>query len=250
MFEGKTLIAAGDSHTFGQYLDDSIAETCHERSWVKKLEKLGNFDNSINLSRPGASNTRIFRVLHEYVERNFRTLNDKVIIIAMTELSRFELPSVGRIYFAEDKENYDKESYILNAILTANLNQSDEKVIAPQFLEAYYKYFYNEKYTLKMLNQRIVEFSALLNHFEVEHYFADFLVDNKFFNRGQHMGIKLPYLRIHPQANYNVVWATKKSGFKVGRDIDPASNCNHFDHDGNEFIAKCFLREIKKWREL
>ena len=250
MFEGKTLVAAGDSHTYGQYLYDNVAESCHERSWVKKLETLGKFDKSVNLSRPGGSNDRIFRVLHEHVERNYRTIKNSVIIIALTDPIRFELPSLERTYFAKDNSNYDHKSYVINAINISNLSSCEDNTVAPQFLDTYYKYFYVEKYTFKMLNQKIIAFSSLLNRLGVEYYFTDFLSNNTFFNNPQYMGMKFPFLRIYETRGDNVMNAVKLSGFKVGNDVDPESNCNHLDHDGNEFIAECFLRDIKKWRAL
>jgi hypothetical protein len=64
------------------------------------------------------------------------------------------------------------------------------------------------------------------------------------------MGMKFPFLRIYETRGDNVMNAVKLSGFNVGNDVDPESNCNHLDHDGNEFIAECFLRDIKKWRAL
>lgn len=250
MFEGKTLVAAGCSHTFGQYLDDDKPETCHERSWVKKLELLGNFDKSINLSRPGGSNDRIFRVLHEHVERNYKTIKDSVVIIAMTDPVRFELPSLERTYVAKDNSNYDHTSYVINAIGISNLFGCEDKTVAPQFLDIYYKHFYVEKYTFKMLNQKIIAFSSLLNRLGVEHYFTDFLSNNTFFDRPEYMGMTFPFLRIFEDRGDNVMNATKRSGFKVGSDINPESQCNHFDHDGNQYIAECFLRDIKKWKAL
>ena len=250
MFEGQTLIAAGDSHTYGQYLYDDKPETCHERSWVKKLEQLGNFDKSINLSRSGGSNDRIFRVLHEHVERNYKTIKDSVIIIAMTDPIRFEIPSLERTYFATDSSNYDSNSYVINAVNISNLSSCEDNTVAPQFLDTYYKYFYVEEYTFKMLNQKIIAFSSLLNRLGVEHYFTDFLSNNTFFESPQYMGMTFPYLRIFEDRFDNVMNATKISGFKVGNDFDPESKCNHLDHDGNQFIAECFLRDIKKWRKL
>jgi hypothetical protein len=246
MFEGKTLIAAGDSHTYGQYLYDDKPETCHERSWVKKLETLGMFDKSVNLARNGCSNDRILRVVYEYVERNYKTIKDSVIIIAFTDAHRFELPSIERAYFRLDESNH--ESYLINSIMLSNMPAWTETEIAPQFIETYFKYFYVEQYTLKMLNQKIVGLSSLLTRLGVEHYFTDFLTGNTFFEE-PYMGMTFPYLKISENNPKNITINLRELGFKVGKDFDESSFCNHYDHDGNQFIAECFLRDIKKWRE-
>ena len=248
IFKGKTLVASGCSHTFGQYLFDDDPVTCHERSWVKKLENLGMFDKSVNLSRNACSNDRILRVVYDYVERNYKTIKDSVIIIALTDAHRFELPSIGRTYFRLDEGNYDHESYVINSIILSNLPAWTETVVAPQFIETYFKYFYVEQYTLKMLNQKIVGLSSLLTRLGVEHYFTDFLTDNIFFEE-PHMGMTFPYLKISENSPKNITINLRELGFKVGKDVNATSLCCHYDHDGNQFIAECFLRGITKWRE-
>lgn len=249
IFKGKTLVASGCSHTFGQYQFDNDPVTCHERSWVKKLENLGMFDKSVNLSRNACSNDRILRVVYDYVERNYKTIKDSVIIIALTDPHRFELPSIERTYFSKDESNYDHESYVINSIMLSNLPACTDTQVAPQFIETYFKYFYVEQYTLKMLNQKIVGLSSLLTRLGVEHYFTDFLTGNAFFEE-PHMGMTFPYLKIFENGHDNIMTAIKKLGFKAGKDVDTTSPfCNHLDHDGNQFIADCFLRDIKKWRE-
>mgnify|MGYP000553990459 CR=1 FL=1 len=90
MFENKTLVGIGCSHVYGSYEGDYNIASCHERSWVNKLEKLGNFKSSINLGLEGGSNDRSVRELINFLKNN--SADSLVVIFSITELSRTEFP--------------------------------------------------------------------------------------------------------------------------------------------------------------
>jgi lysophospholipase L1-like esterase len=86
----STLLAIGDSHTFGaEILGEGNHYDIENQSlaWPAKLGKLLNFDNVINLGSSGGGNMRIERKLVEYLATNPKP---NAVIIGWTTLGRFE----------------------------------------------------------------------------------------------------------------------------------------------------------------
>jgi hypothetical protein len=229
-YSNKILVAAGCSHTFGEYLGDADPQTCHERSWVKKLEKIAGFKSSINLAHPAASNKRSVRVLTEFLLNNINDISNYVFMLGMTDLSRTELASV--ISLSISKDRFDKEPYFINS-MTTQLTDMDIPQLN-EFLKIYFGLFSVDAYDIKMINQELYRFHVFLNHYKVEHYFPVMMGPRK--NCQYKIGdVTLPYIRFDDK---DAIMRGKELGFKMGVNVDPKSACYHFGDDGHEFIAK------------
>lgn len=238
MFEGKTLLALGCSHVFGEYEGDINAETCHPRSWVKKLERLGNFKNSINLGMPGGSNNRSERVLIEYLNNN--DTKDLVVIFSITELSRIEF-----LYKLHEKaiDFLNVGSWMLT--LKSNdpeaikdVNAMPERV--QQFLETYYVHFQDNRHDRDVINRRIAMLHGLLKLMSIEHYFFE-MICHPGTVKEQQLGFNIPLIKFKNREGFNINANNMLhfSGMKPGK-------CSHWDHDGNEFLAEYLLKYIKE----
>jgi hypothetical protein len=232
MFEGKTLIGVGCSHVFGEYMGDVNPETCHQRSWVKKLEKLGNFKTSINLGMPGSSNYRSERVLFKYLKNN-RT-EDLVVIFSITELSRTEFVDVTS---GKATDFFRIGSWMGNKDIWMN---SSKRV--KEFVETYYGNFHDDNHDIDEINRRILMIHLLLKSLNIEHYFFEMLnvpgtVEESQFN------FQLPLIpfRHHNGTKLNA------NGFLTYNNQLPGE-CHHWDHGGNVFLATHLFEQIKEFK--
>ena len=192
MFEGKTLIGLGCSFTFGEYQGDINTKSCHERSWVKKLEKLGNFKNSVNLSFPGGSNLRSERVLFEYLKNN---KVNPVIIFTITELSRFETFNVAK-----------KETIRYQPVGAWSLVQDLKFPDDPKRIE-YLKYYFtacsDDDEDVRIINRKIVLIHALLKSLNIEHYFLEMIPLSGTIERNQ-LEFKIPFIEFNSKNNEQI----------------------------------------------
>ena len=85
MYSNTTLVAIGDSFIYGHYEDDLNYNSCWQRSWVKKLEKIGNFKTSINMGAPGGCNARSYRMLIKFLEDMY---HNRVRTLAYKDLTK------------------------------------------------------------------------------------------------------------------------------------------------------------------
>lgn len=238
-FEGKTLIATGCSHTYGDYLNqhhDHEAE-CHARSWVSKLERIGNFAGSVNLSFGGSSNARSFRVIKEYIIDKRNTKEGIVVMIGLTEPARFELPSETLTGLNEDVTF--KGNYRINMLGPWQIN-NDSTGKLKDFVNNYFGTFTVDSHHRHMLYLELVSMHLFLKNYHVEHYFPCFLINRNYF--GDYDLSDLPVIDF---CGYTAIEFAKQNGFKVGREINPEFDCNHLDHDGNEFLAKEIFKRIE-----
>lgn len=234
MYKGKKLVVVGCSHVYGSFQDQLLPEQAHQRSWVSKLSTKANFDKHVNLGSPGGSNQRSFRVIKEYVLKNLATIKDTVIMIGLTELARCELPSLDYAYINPDHSFKDRR-YHMNLLGPFNIGE-DSKF--KNFIETYYGVFNIDDHNIKMINLELISIHLFLKHFEIEHYFPSMLVPSTVLDTSP---LKLPIIIFEqwPAIDY-----AKRNGFKVGKEIDSSFDCNHLDHDGNNFIADYILKEI------
>jgi hypothetical protein len=232
MFEGKTLIGVGCSHVFGEYMGDVNPETCHQRSWVKKLEKLGNFKNSVNLGTAGGSNIRSERVLFEYLKNN--DTDNLVVIFSITELSRTEFVDV---YNIQSDKFFKIGSWMGNKDVATNTSQR-----VKEFVETYYGQYHDDEHDINENNRKILMIHLLLKSLNIEHYFFEMLNVPGKLEESQ-FNFQLPSIpfRHHNGTRLNA------NGFMRYKNQKPGT-CNHWDHEGNEFLANYLLKQIKEFR--
>lgn len=247
MFKGKTLVGVGCSHVFGSFLDENMyihKETCHLRSWLKKLEILTQATNSINLAHPGASNKRSYRVIRDFVLKNQDILNDLVIFLGITEPIRTELPIAKKVTnsnvfgYTIDSTVVNEEYDILTlgSFLLGDQHERDQSF--KKFLDLYYGYHSFVSYEVEQMNLDLISLHTFFSYFGVEHHFLCMLVNEQDFSTNS-MKEKLPIISFD---SADAIYYAKLNGHKVGTDYDPNSGCNHLDDEGNMFIAK-YIKE-------
>lgn len=227
MYSNKTLLGLGCSHVFASLGDDFNPETCHERSWVKKLERLGKFKSSINLGQVGGSNQCSERVLMEYLETH--DSSNLVVVLGLTDLSRFELPltEFDHIY----------TMMVVGPWSAFKENTTDEKNLS--FVETWYGRFHNTNYETHMINRRLLHLTCFLNRLNIEHYFVELhchggsIIPNQF-------GINLPVISFKDSNGR----PTKGIRYIMEQGYQP-DNTGHFDDSGHEFLANLFYDQIK-----
>ena len=237
MFEGKTLVGVGCSHVFGELGGDYNPATCHERSWVKKLERLGNFKNSVNLGRPGGSNKRSERVLLDYLKNN--NTQDLVVIFSITELSRLELPYT--MIVGGPTNFLGIGSWIIANDSSANYWKNNNPKRAYEFLETYYTHFHTDSNDKEEINSKVAMLHTLLQTLKVEHYFFEMICHPGTIDREQ-FGLKIPMIDFKNQLGYQI---NAFNQIHLLGKINPGK-CLHWDHDGHEYLARYFLEYIKE----
>lgn len=242
----KKIIAVGCSHVYGSYTTDTDDESCHDRSWANKILKYYKNYECVNLAAPGGSNTRSSRVIKEYVLNNLDNINDAIVFFGITDPSRIELASYRHLgsmsVFDENKKYYINKVGSWNndtqhSDIKNFLKDSDIK----NFLKLYYGRFYVEEYAKLQLHLDLISLHIFLKNFKIEHYFIGILITEYYFDK-EFYGIKIPLI----SWDTNAIEYARTYGFKVGRDIEPNSNCNHLDHDGNIFLAKCIYNKMQE----
>lgn len=199
-------------------MEDSDPATCHERSWVKKLQVLANFKDSVNLSASGGSNHRSERVLIEYLRKNSK---DIVVIFAATEVSRFETVTT-----------YPDGSLLFNAEGAWGLDENNFDKKKKEFLEYFYSTLTNKQVELQTFNRKILLIHSLLKSMNIEHYFFEMISEPGSIATSQ-LGFKIPVIDF---SNINAAdWMFK---------FFPRGSCRHFDHDANQALAEYLFNQI------
>jgi hypothetical protein len=222
MYSNKTLVGLGCSHTFGEYMGDVNPITCHARSWVRKLEVLANFKDSVNLGAPGGSNHRSERVLLEYLKKNSK---DIVVIFSVTELSRFETVNI---------ENWTEDNDGLRAFNREGswgLYENDKK--KKEFLEYFYSRLTNKEVELQTINRKVLLIHSLLKSINIEHYFFEMMAEPGSIIINQ-LGFEIPMIKF-PNNSNATDWMYR---------FFPRGSCRHFDHDANQALAEYLFNQI------
>ena len=238
MFNNKTLVALGCSHTFGEYMEDHDPITCHKRSWVSALEKLGNFKDSVNLGAAGGSNYRSERMLLEYLKKNSK---DIVVIFSVTELSRFETVNVAQWDSIENKS----DAFISEGAW--GLDESNLDTKKKEFLEYYYSKLTNDETDIAIINRKVLMIHTLLKSLNIEHYFFEMLAVS-FSLLPIQLGYEIPiiYFSEPGEPNVKIDWTIHKSTNAIawmGRRF-PRATCGHFDQDANQALAEYLIGQI------
>jgi hypothetical protein len=257
-FSDKILVAVGDSFVYGHLGDDIETESCHSRSWVKKLEILGKFKSSINLGAPGGSNQRSYRVLMDFL--NDRDVNEQYyIIFATTELARFELPigkeEAGTCMLPLDNycpferkhsyQNYTAGPWTLEQLEKFSLDTTVGRDLH-KYLSLHYGYFYHEIYQRQMLDHYLTSVHLTLKYFNIEHSFVQF-IGNRMLHSGvlKNLNIELPVINFYyKDTRYKAHFQQFMSSHNYN-----AYPCAHYDDVGNRFIAEYILWQISTMRE-
>jgi hypothetical protein len=251
MFDDKTLVGVGCSHVFGSFLDESTyvdKETCHLRSWLKKLESMSNAKDSINLALPGASNKRSCRVIRDFVLRNKSIAKNLVIFVGITEPIRTEIP-IDKKKFNNSKftwpldplspEDADYNILTLGTYLLTDIYERDADF--EKYIELYYGNYCFVEYEIQQMNLDIISLHTFFNHFGIEHYFICMLVTEENFSKNP-LKTELPIISF---GGASAISYAKSHGHKVGKDYVPNSQCNHLDDEGNWFVAKYIKEKIE-----
>jgi hypothetical protein len=242
MYENKILLASGCSHTYGNFIYDDNIVSCHNRSWVKKLEKNLKFFSSINLSAPGGSNQRTFRTIMDYFENNIDNASNHVVMIGLTDISRQEYPVLDKIYSLGFPEKTLDDSVEVVRMGNWAMDNKTAHEYYVSFSKLLYDYFYNDDYSLRMINQQIYLMTCFFKRFNIEHYFLNMCADSRIKAYNYNENIFFYDFLCGKHAIHSAI----DCGYKIGKDLVPESNCHHLDHDGNEWIAKFIEENILK----
>lgn len=232
----KTIVAVGCSHVFGSYLNSNdmfAKEECNQRSWVKKLgNKYFPTDNVVNLAAPGGSNARSFRVIKEYILDNLENASNLIVFFGITDLSRLELVTEHQIE-GPAVDFFANKSYIVNIVGPwCRVPMKDVQT----YLDVHYGVFYNDTYETEKINLDLLTLHIFLKHYGIEHYFVNMLAPQGIVNKDYNL----------PLIDFGgIIQYAKKFGYKVGKDLHPEIDCNHLDHDGNEFLAEKIYEKMK-----
>jgi len=242
-YNDTTLVVAGDSFVYGHLEDDLNAESCHNRSWVRQLEKAGNFKTSVNLGAPGGSNYRSIRVLYEYLEQEYSHNEKYLVIFAGSELSRFELPvnhNTGRTLtiVPEDPLHYDTihNEIIAGGIGSWCLDFTNSKI--SDFVRMHYESFNDDIFSEKILRNSLFSLKAVLDDLNIESFFTATILNPIVLSRMSLLGRKLPIIRyLYDMQVTGMTQLLLNSGFKQ-------YPCKHFDEHAYKFLAEYILEQI------
>jgi hypothetical protein len=245
-YNDTTLVVVGDSFVYGHLGEDLNIESCHNRSWVRQLEKIGNFKTSVNLGSPGGSNYRSVRVLYEYLEQEYSPNEKYLVIFAASELSRFELPvndHFGRI-LSITTNNPACYSTIENEIVAAavgswQLNSTNQKF--SDFLSMHYASFNDDTYSEKILRNSLFSLKAVLNNLNIKSFFTSTILEPHILHEMSLFGEKLPVIRYFygPGLEENIGKFLRFSGFK-------RYPCHHYDEHAYKFLADYIYKNYLK----
>ena len=116
----KTLLAIGDSHTFGAEIigeGELYNPENTQYAYPHKLADVLGFDNIVNLGKSGASVMRTERKLYEYFVSD--EPRPDLVIIGWTTLGRFE-------YCTNTKENGEYEYSVLTSWTDPNMTNEND----------------------------------------------------------------------------------------------------------------------------
>lgn len=262
----KKLVTLGCSHTVGSYLDTpgnswAELETCHQRSWSRKLAKLLNVDEEFNLAINGGSNYRSIRVLMEWINKNYKDKFDDpelLIVFSITEPMRFEVPVSTLLTpgvknklrsFGNNKINNE---WYMHTAGPWEINAAPSHPAYSEFIKYRYGLFSHDDHEFKSLGHNLIMLHYFLKYHNIKHYF---------FHGIDVYDTSLPYI---PEfVNLPIIKLTLKDdkdfvtnafgpggfltsyGFKRGFEVKPESGCAHFDHDANQFLAEYIYDKIK-----
>lgn len=246
-YNDTTLVVVGDSFVYGHLGDDVDAKSCHNRSWVCQLEKIGNFKTSVNLGAAGGSNYRSVRVLYEYLEQHYNPNEKYLVIFAASELSRFELPindHLGRKLEITGSNppcyNTIHDETVASALGSWQLNTTTPPQLA-DFLRMYYASFNDDVYSEKILRNSLFSLKVVLDNLNIESFFTSTILAPHILPKMSLFGKNLPVIRYFygAETEENIGHFLWQSGFK-------RYPCSHYDEDAYKFLADYIYKNYLK----
>jgi hypothetical protein len=214
-------------------------DECNPRSWATKLQQHYYADyDVVNLSAPGGSNTRSLRVLKEYILDNLDRAKELIVFFGITDPCRIERISAMHVPGLPVDILAGKE-YVVNVIgpWTSKCPWADVQ----KYIDTHYGLFYNDEYENEQLNLEMINLHMFLKYFNIEHYLVCMLTPSSAFRKNKLIK-ELPLVEFDASG----IDYAKKHGYKVGREVNSEIDCNHLDHDGNEFLAKEIYKRIER----
>ena len=245
MLGDVNLIVVGDSFVYGHLGSDVNKESCHRRSWVSKLGRMGNFKSTTNLGAPGASNARSFRVLLDHIEKTYTPGEKYLVIFCITELLRFELPialsDVGPSGVTTDYSEFDSNALgVLGIGNWSSVNifgePSPHKEKLKEFLDFHYAMFSHAEYYEKIITQQLFMLKSLLDDLNIDCLFASTIAAPEVVRSFKFFGKTLPLIEFE---NTNIGSFLKASKFQE-------HPCGHYGDDANEFLANYTYNLLKE----
>lgn len=237
MYSDTILVGVGDSYVLGQYEKDigttpKSLESCHQRSFIKKLEQCVGFESSINLSAPGGSNKRSIRKVVEFLTNDYDPNKKYFLIFGITSVSRTEWP-IDKNVGLRSKLFANGDYYKLNNSNKVGLAAGPWYLDSSSFVKTYYEEFYDENYSKKELEQQLIMIHVLLNSLKIPHYFIYTFPDiNLFAVSGKLPNLILPIIRLKKEYSVCTI-----SDFYITNKFVPGE-CGHYNHDANQFLAE------------
>jgi len=149
-------------------------------------DKLGC--KEVNLSLGGVSNNYILRVLYNWISEN-KPIDKKVLMmVGLTELSRFEVFSTLAQQYVMTINPNSLSARVPNIIKRflelTNLTKWVRERDISSYFEIFYKYFYDEVEEIKQLNRKLDMFQSYCEKHNIDVFFCStMLSDVKLYNR-------------------------------------------------------------------
>lgn len=242
MYEDTTLVVVGDSFVYGHLGDDLNPESCHNRSWVRQLEKLGKFKTSVNLGAPGGSNHRSIRVLFEYLDQRYSPDEKYLIIFAASDFTRIELPvndHLGRILSITTNNpacySIINDETVAAAIGPWHINSTDRKF--SDFLSMYYTAFHDDMFNEINLRNSLFSLKAFLDKSNIKLFFTSTILAPHILKDMSFFGEKLPLIEYFYGSG---------SVENIGKFLEAVGfqryPCCHYDEQAYIFLADYIYR--------
>jgi hypothetical protein len=252
MFENTNLVVVGDSFIYGHLEKDLEPESCHARSWVSRLARIGNFKSHVNLGAPGGSNIRTHRVLLDYICNHYDSNSKYLFIYAISDLTRFELPFrrdeaikygiFTRTFSAEEHEVDPKlnvatiGTWIPEKLIS---NDTVDSSHIAEFINTYYSTFNHSAYAEKMLGHQLLAVKGLFDSLGVDYQFAETTAPLGTLKKYKFLGQSLPTIDYTIDGvNYDIGEFISRHGFEI-------ASCGHFNAEANEFLANYIYSCLK-----
>ena len=141
----------------------------------------------INLCEGGVSNDYILRVLYNWISENKPIDKNVIMMVGLTELSRFEIFSTLSQKYIMTINPTSLSARVPNIInrfleLTNLTKWISEREISSYF-EIFYKYFYDELEQIQRLNRKLDMFQVYCEKNNIDVFCSTMLTDVKAYNR-------------------------------------------------------------------